>query len=138
MQVYARDGRPLPLITPLSRPFFDAARDGRLVLQKCPRDGFFFYPRSHCPGCLGVDWRWEEARRSGLVHSFTIERMGQDPGMRVQLPFVIALVDLAEGPRLVGQLVDCAPAEIAIGMQVQVFFEIVEGVALIRFRPAQA
>ena len=56
MAIYASDGRPLPQPTTTTQPFFDAARRHEFRLQRCPRDGFFYYPRSHCPHCLGVDW----------------------------------------------------------------------------------
>ena len=135
MQIYAENGRPLPLVTPTSQPFFDAAREQKLLLQKCPRDGFFFYPRSHCPHCLQTDWSWQEARKRGIVHAFTIDRMGQDPGQRSRVPFAIALVDLDDGPRIIGNVVDCAPEAIKIGMAVEVHFDIVDDTPLIAFKP---
>ena len=131
-------GRPLPRITPLSRPLFDAAAEGRLVLQRCPRDGFFYYPRTRCPGCLGDDWRWEEASGRGSVHAFTIDRVGHDPGQRERLPLVIAVVELDEGPRLTTNIVECDPEEVRVGMPVQVTFERVDGSTLIQFRPRES
>jgi uncharacterized OB-fold protein len=135
MQTYAQDGRPLPLITPTSQPYFEAARDNRLLLQQCPRDGFFFYPRSHCPACLQTDWAWSEARKSGRVHSFTIDRMGQDPGLRAFAPIVVAVVDLDDGPRVIGNVVDCPFEQLRVDMPVEIFFERVDATALMRFRP---
>lgn len=134
MQVHAGNGRPLPLVTPIAQPFFDAAREQRLLLQQCPRHGFFFYPRSHCPHCLRTDWSWREARGSGTVHAFTIDRMGQDPGQRSRAPFAIALVDLDDGPRLIGNIVDCAFADLRVGMAVAVHFDIVDGAPLTVFK----
>jgi uncharacterized OB-fold protein len=136
MQAYAGDGRPLPLITPVTRPYFDAAREHRLIMQRCPRDGFFFYPRGRCPGCLQTDWSWQPVRNSGRIHSFTIERMGQDPGMRAQVPFVIAVIDLDDGPRMTGNVVECPLEAVRVGMPVTVFFEVVDDTPLARFRPA--
>ena len=78
-QPYSPSGRPIPRRTPTTAPYFDAAREGRLCLQKCPRDGFFFYPRSACPECLGRDWEWQDVSGRGTVYSFTIDRMGLDP-----------------------------------------------------------
>lgn len=136
MQIYAGNGRPLPLVTPTSQPFFDAAREQKLLMQKCPRDGFFFYPRSHCPHCLQTDWSWLPAQTGGRIHAFTIERLGQDPGQRARVPFVIAVVDLDDGPRMIGNVIDCRPEDIRIGMPVQVCFEIVENMPLTCFKPA--
>ena len=65
-QPFNDDGRPIPRRTPVSVPFFDAAREGRLRIPKCPRKGFFFYPRSRCACCLKDDWTWEDASGRGL------------------------------------------------------------------------
>ncbi len=135
MQIYAENGRPLPLITPTSQPFFEAARAQKLLMQKCPRDGFFFYPRSHCPHCLQTDWSWLPAQTSGRIHSFTIERLGQDPGQRARVPFVIAVVDLDDGPRMIGNVIDCPHEALRVGMPVRVCFEIVENIPLTCFSP---
>ena len=99
-----------------------------------PRDGFFFYPRSHCPGCLGTDWSWQPARVSGRIHAFTIDRIGQDPGLRAQVPFAIAVVELDDGPRVVGNIVDAAFERLQVGLPVSVGFNLIEGVALMVFR----
>jgi uncharacterized OB-fold protein len=122
-QTYAANGRPLPLITPLAQPFFDAARRQELVMQRCPRDGFFFYPRARCPQCLGDDWAWQPARRTGTVRSFTVDRTGQDPNQRGRIPFVIALVDLDEGPRMIAN----ATAPVEVGQHVSLEFELLDG-----------
>ena len=78
----SESGRPLPIPNPTTQAFFDAARAHRLDLQRCPRDGFFFYPRSRCPRCLGDDWEWESVSGRGEVHAFTIDRVGHDPALR--------------------------------------------------------
>ena len=129
------DQRPVPLITPLSEPFFAAGRDGRFVLQHCPRDGFFFYPRERCPACLSADWSWREASPLGTLYSFTVDRMGQDPAQRSRVPFHIALVQLDAGPRMVGGLVLTAGSTPAVGQRVRVGFERVGGEPAIRFEP---
>ena len=101
------DGRPLPLPNPTTQPFFDAAREGRLQLQRCPRDGFFFYPRSRCPGCLGDDWTWETVSGRGEIAAVTIDRIGHDPALKPDVPYVVAIVTLEEGPRMPARIVDC-------------------------------
>ena len=106
MMRYAGDGRPLPTPTDTSLPFFEGARERRLVLQRCPRDGFFFYPRSRCPVCLGDDWSWEDTSGRGSVHSFTVDRIGHVPALRELAPFAIAIVELEEGPHVTARLVD--------------------------------
>ena len=107
-----------------------------MVLQHCPRDGFFFYPRERCPKCLGADWSWCEASLLGTLYSFTVDRMGQDPAQRGRVPFYIALVDLDVGPRLVGGLALEGGAAPAVGQRVRVGFERVGGEAVICFEAA--
>ena len=132
----ASDGRPLPWPNPTTQPFFDAAREQRLVLQRCPRDGFFFYPRSRCPTCLGADWKWEEVAGRGRVHAFSVDRVGHLPALRALVPYAIAIVELDAGPRMTARLVDCDPNAVKVGMPVVAAFEDVEDVTLVHFRPA--
>ncbi|MGH7289261.1 MAG: Zn-ribbon domain-containing OB-fold protein [Myxococcota bacterium] len=130
------DGRPLPWPNPTTQPFFDAARERRLVLQRCPRDGFFFYPRSRCPTCLGADWKWEEVAGRGRVHAFTVDRVGHVPALQKLAPYAIAIVELDAGPRMTARLVECDPNAVKVGTPVVAAFEDVEGTTLVHFRPA--
>ena len=137
----ARDGRSIPDPTPVTAPFFEAALDGRLVLQTCSRDGPFFYPRARCPHCWGADWRWIDASGRGTIYSFTIDRLGHDPAQKDLAPFVIAIVTLEEGPRAVAQIIDCPFEEVRTGMPVEAVFDIYQPadggqpVPVLRFRP---
>lgn len=130
-------GRPLPMEAPVAKPYFDAAREGRLLMQHCPRDGAFFYPRSACPKCLGSDWEWRETSPTGSLHSFTVDRMGQDPGQKARVPFVIALVDMLAGPRLIGNM-DVEPVQLRIGTPVRLVFDRLGDSPLIAFTLADA
>jgi len=129
------DGRPLPVPNPTTQPFFTAAGEGKLSLQRCPRDGFFFYPRSRCPGCLGDDWSWEDVSGFGSLHAFTIDRMGHDPALAGDVPFAIAVVELSEGPRMTARIIDCSLDDLRVGMPLEAAFETIEDVTLVRFRP---
>ena len=139
----ARDGRSIPDPTPVTAPFFEAAGDGRMVLQTCPRDGPFFYPRARCPHCWGADWRWTDASGRGTIYAFTIDRLGHDPTQKALAPFAIAIVTLEEGPRAVAQIVDCPVEDVRTGMPVEAVFDIFqpadggEPVPILRFRPAR-
>ena len=135
-QPFNDDGRPLPRRTPTSAPYFDALREGRLRLQRCPRDGFFFYPRSRCPDCLGDDWAWEDVSGRGRVYSFTVDRVGLDPAQRSRIPLVIAIVELEEGPRLTSNVVGCAPEAVSVGLPVVATFEDLGSETLVHFQPA--
>ncbi len=135
-QPYAENGRPVPRRTPTSAPYLDAAREGRLHLQKCPRDGFFFYPRTRCPECLGDDWSWADTNGRGRVHSYTVDRVGLDPAQRERLPLVVAIVELDEGPRLTTNIVGCAPEDVKVGLPVEATFEDLGPETLVLFQPA--
>jgi uncharacterized OB-fold protein len=131
----ADSGRPLPIPNPTTQPYFDAARDHRLALQRCPRDGFFFYPRSRCPRCWGDDWEWEQTSGRGEVHAFTIDHIGHDPALAYLAPFAIAVIELEEGPRMTANVVGCPVEEVRLGMPVEVCFEDVDEHTLVQFRP---
>ena len=141
MVMFAVDGRPLPRVIPVTRPFFDAAKEGRLRLPRCPRDGVFFYPRSHCPDCWQDDWEWTDLSGRGEIYSFTVDRIGHDPALAQDVPFVIALVALEEGARVVANVVGCRPEDVRVGMPVEATFERYapadggDPVALLRLRP---
>ena len=130
---------PIPVPTPETRPFWEAARRHELHLQRCRSCGrHFFYPRATCPHCLASDLEWRPASGRGTLHTFTVVYRGQRD-FPLGTPYVIAIVELAEGPRLMTNLVGIAadPAAIRIGMPVEVTFEDVSAdVALPRFRPA--
>lgn len=106
-----------------SAPFWSAAAEGRLVFQRCTRCARTqFPPRMRCLGCGGA-LRWEESGRRGVIHSFTVVHRAPNEAFRARVPYVIALVDLAEGPRLMLNVLDGAddPA-LAIGAAVRVVF----------------
>ncbi|HPG27536.1 MAG: OB-fold domain-containing protein [Spirochaetaceae bacterium] len=134
-QPYAENGRPVPRRTPTSAPWLDAAREGRLRIQRCPRDGFFYYPRNRCPVCLGADWAWEDVSGRGTLYSWTVDRVGHDPAQRSQVPLVVAIVELEEGPRLTSRIVGCAPEDVSIGMPLEVCFEDLGRETLVHFKP---
>jgi hypothetical protein len=135
---HSPEGRPLPRPNPTAAPFFAAARERRLLLPRCPRDGFFFYPRSRCPRCLGADWEWREASGRGVLHSFTVDRAGHLPGLRHLVPYAIAIVELAEGPRMTARLVDCDVDALAVGQPVEARYEDAGPVTLVHFAPCEA
>ena len=129
---------PVPVPTPESRPFWEAARRHALQLQRCRGCGaWVFYPRAACPTCLSADLEWRPVSGRGTLHTFTVVHRGQK-GFPLGSPYVIAMVELEEGPRLMTNLVGVAPDPeyIRIGMPVEVVFEdVTADIALPRFRP---
>jgi hypothetical protein len=132
---------PLPTPTPETRPFWEGTRRHELWLPRCrPCGAFFFYPRTACPRCLGADLEWRQASGQGTLHTFTVVHRGLR-NFPLDAPYVIAIVELREGPRLMTNLVGVVPdpATVRIGMPVEVVFEDVTAeVTLPRFRPAPA
>lgn len=129
-------GKPLPQPTSITRPFWEAARAHRLAIQGCASCGrYVFYPRPFCPHC-GGELAWSDVSGRGTVYSFTVARRPTARAFEPDVPYVIAIVELAEGPRLTTNVVGCAPEAVRIGMAVQVRFEdVTEEVTLVKFRP---
>jgi hypothetical protein len=125
----------LPAITALTRPFWDAASQGRLLLPRCNACGrHFFRPEVACTGCFAIDWQWVQVSGCGSLYSYTIVHRAPAPGFVV--PFVLAVVELDQGPTMFSNLVGCAASEIEIGMKLRVRFEqVTREVHLPRFEP---
>jgi uncharacterized OB-fold protein len=114
--------RILPSPTPLSEPYWQGCRDGVLRLQHCSGCGRYqFYPRNLCSHCSGRELVWRDASGRGRVATFTVVRRGVSPAY--EAPYIVALIDLAEGPRMMSWLVDTEPEDVVIGAPVTVDFE---------------
>ena len=132
-------GKPLPVITDMTRPFWTAAKNGKLVLQKCRRCATFqFHPKPWCIECGSRDLAWTQAKPLGTVYSYTVARTVamNYPAWEADLPVVTCLIDLDDGARMYAQVTDCPPERIRVGMRVQVHFEDISSEAGIpKFRP---
>lgn len=126
---------PLPQPTPETRRFFDGLRERRLLIQRCGDCGkAYYYARPFCPECLSGDVAWEEASGKGTLYSFVINYRSP-PGF--DAPYIIAVVELAEGPRMMTNLVGVEPDPelVRCDMAVEIVFEDVsEEVTLPKFR----
>ena len=129
--------RPVPVPDPESAPYWAAVNEGRLVVQRCTHCGNHqLYPRPHCLRCHSPV-EWVEAGGRGTVYSYTVIRQNFSRPFRDRIPYVVALVDLEEGPRLMTNVVGCPPEDVRIGMAVRVRFEPVsDEAALPLFEPA--
>lgn len=129
--------RPLPHPTPLSKPFWDGAARGELWIQRCGECGtHVFYPRHLCTGCGSPELEWVRASGRGTVFTYTVARRATHPGFADRVPYVIAVVELDEGPKLTTNVVDVEPEAVSIGMPVQATYEDVDDVTLVNFRPS--
>lgn len=128
---------PAPVINSTTAEFWKATTEGRFILQRCDAcDIVLWFPRRNCPKCWTENVSTFDAQQTGTIYSFTVVRKGkgafQDAG-----PFVVAYVELADGPRIMTNIVDCDIDALHIGMSVEmVFHDTGEGSALYRFRPA--
>lgn len=133
--------KPLPVITDLTRPFWTAAKNGKLVLQKCQRcPTFNFHPKPWCIECGSRELTWTTAKPSGTVYSHTVSHTVamNSPAWAGEMPLIMCLIDLDDGARMYGQVTDCRPDDIRIGMRVDVHFEdISEEAGIPKFRPAK-
>lgn len=113
--------RPQPTPDDVSRPFFEACAAGRLVLQYCDVcDSFQHYPRPACTTCGGpVEWR--ESRGEGIVYTFTVIRQFSAQPFRDLVPYVVAMVQLTEGPLLMANITDTDPEKVWVGMPVSAY-----------------
>lgn len=132
--------KPLPVPSPESRPYWDGARAHRLLLQKCADCHRHWHPPSIlCPGCGSRDHDWVESSGKGRVFSFVTYHRLYNKGWQDELPYVVAIIELAEGARLLSNVIDIAPDDVACDMAVEVMFDdVTDDVTLPRFRPAGA
>ena len=115
---------PGPIPTPDAGPYWDAANEERLTLQRCAACGTHrFFPRPLCPECGADAVDWIDASGDGIVHSFTIVHRAPTPAFRAHVPYVVALIDLVEGPRMMTNIIGADAGTVAIGDRVQVCFE---------------
>jgi uncharacterized OB-fold protein len=129
--------RATPEITDLTRPFWDAARQGRLVIQRCAACRHYNHPpRTACDACLSTDLAFEEVSGRGTVWSFTVMHQKSVAGFEDEVPYLTALVELDEQPLLllVTNLPGGDAGSVRIGDRVHVTFEpLADGLALPQF-----
>jgi uncharacterized OB-fold protein len=127
---------PSPEISPELAEFWAATTQGRLLLRRCLAcRAAIWYPRPACPFCHSADTAWEQASGRGIIYTYTVVRRGA--GAYKDAPYVLAYVELDEGPRMMTNIVDCDFGALEIGLPVEVVFHLAgAGAALPRFRPA--
>lgn len=129
---------PLPKPDKDSEVYWEAARRHELLVQQCSGcKRFRFYPRSVCPNCLSDEFQWRPATGRGRLYSFTVIHRAPTPSFRDQVPYVLALIDLDEGVRMMSNVIECDPDVVRIGMRVEVVFEdVTPEITLPKFKPS--
>lgn len=127
----------LPAADELTAPFWAAARERRLVVQRCECGRLTHPPVASCSRCHGTRFTWSQMSGRGTVYAFTVVHHSVHPVTAGAIPYVIALVELDEGPRILTNLRNCAPEEVSVGLPVEVIFEDLDDtVTLPQFTPA--
>ncbi|HEU0168834.1 MAG TPA: Zn-ribbon domain-containing OB-fold protein [Chloroflexota bacterium] len=134
---------PAPPITFETKEFWEGTTQGKLLLPRCNAcQTLIWYPRLFCPNCGSEDIGWQQASGRGTIYSYTVNRRpNENAAYRAEggapLVYVLAYVELAEGPRIMTNIVDCDPDTVKVGMPVSVVFhDTGQGSALPRFKPA--
>lgn len=132
--------KPIPEPDGVTRPFWESLKAHQMRIQRCNDTGkFFFYPRGMSPFTLSENVSWEPVSGRGVIHTFTIIHQNRAPGFVDELPYVVAMVELDEGARLMTNIIDVAPdpEQVKIGMPVEIVYEdVTEEITLPKFRPA--
>jgi uncharacterized OB-fold protein len=130
--------RPVPAPDDASGPFFDGAARGALMIQRCRDCGTYLAPvREVCSECLRSDLEWAEASGRGTLHTFGVMHRVYHPGFAGLVPYNVAVVELAEGPRVNANVVGAPNEALRVGMALQATFEeMTPGVFVPQFKPA--
>ena len=130
--------KPLPAPTEVTRPFWDGLREGALRIQRCEDClQYVFYPRTMCHHCLSDRLVWVTASGQGTLYSFTIVRRAMNPAFQEDVPYVYAIVELEEGPRVTTNVVNCDLESMRVDMPVKaVYDKVTPEAALLKFEPA--
>jgi len=131
--------KPIPRVSESTRRYWEGCASHKLLLPKCRTcEEVFFFPNNFCPSCLSDDIDWIEASGKGTVHTFSIVYRPPSPPFSGDTPYVVAMIDLEEGPRMMSNVVEITPEDARVDMPVEVVFEdISEGIALPKFRPVE-
>jgi len=120
----------------LTAPFWEAATEHRLVVPRCKNTGTYFFPPERCvPGTDSTEWEYAPSSGRGTVYTYSVVTRAPSPDF--DSPYVLAVVDLEEGWHMLTNIVDCDPAEVTVGLKVEVCFLDVDSGSLPVFRPSQ-
>lgn len=128
--------KPQPKITPGAAHYWDCATRERFVIPKCKDcDAVFFYPRVWCPFCFSQNLDWHQASGNGKVYSFSIVHQAPFPAYKNDVPYVLAVIELEEGPRMMANVLHCDPYSVVVDMPVRVTFESRGDMKIPQFQP---
>ncbi len=132
--------KPLPEFRPETKPYWAGAKNHELLLPRSKETGeFFFYPRALSPGeDMSENLEWVKASGKAKVWTYAIHHMGPTKAYKGDPPYVVALVELEEGVKMMTNIVDCDPHDVHVGMEVEVVFDdVTDEVTLPKFKPVK-
>lgn len=107
-----------------TQPFWDATREHKLLIKRCRSCGaFHFYPRPFCPKCWSEDVEWVEAVGKATLYTWSVVHQNDLPPWPERVPYVAAVVDLVEGPRMQTNIIECPFDELVDGLALEVVFQ---------------
>ena len=135
-----KPSKPKPRPAPESLPYWEAAKEHRLALPRCEDcEQFWFPPSRNCPHCLSMNSAFKTVSGRGKVFSFATFHRVYRPAFAEDVPYVVALVELDEGPRLLTNILGIAPEEVRCEMPVEVVFDDYDAdVSIPKFKPVSA
>jgi len=128
----------MPRPGPETASYWKGCRDHQLLIQRCEQCSHLqFYPRTVCASCMACDLEWVQVSGRGTISSFTVVRHPVSKAYAPEIPYVIALVQLDEGPTMMSALCNCDPGDIKSGLAVEVVFERwTDEITIPKFQPA--
>jgi len=128
--------KPVPSSTDASQPFWEGCSLGVVRLRHCPACKLYYAPPRAICSCGNARMTWVDASGHGKVFSYTIVHRAPDPAFKADLPYVIAIVELDEGAKLLSNVVGCPPDKVSVGMPLEACCqEVAAGIGLPRFQP---
>ncbi len=129
--------KPQPRITDCAAPYWQHAKDNKLDLPYCGEcDASFYYPRLWCPACFNQDISWKQLSGKGTVYSYSVIYQSPLPSYQEDLPYVLAIIELDEGPRMMANVLNCDVDKVRVDMAVEVVFEARGDMKIPQFQPA--
>ena len=113
-----------PVSTIISKEFWESIKQHKFIIQKCKKcSKYIFYPREFCPYCLSSNLKWVQATEYGTIHTYSIIYRPPFSAFKENIPYNIAIIELDEGVRLMGTIINCNNNEIKIGRKVKIVFK---------------
>ena len=132
--------KPIPVPDNISQAFWEGSKAHKLLLQRCSDCGAYqSFPQSCCRKCLSENSEWTEASGKGKIYSFTVVHRPPSHTFEEDVPYVVAIVELDEGPRIMSNIIKTDPGNIRVDMPVEVIFDdISPAISLPKFRPLKS